>query len=142
MKMLWNRKKGRFVLEASVLVPMICILLVYLVYFTLYTHDCAVVTHGILESGVKGIYRDGRSDAVIKEQIQEDLSNKLEERLLWMKDAEVKVYVSPLQAEVQVSGRGGFLPVQIEIKAEEKLYRVRPCKVVRRSRWIKKSGEE
>ena len=50
MKRQWNRKKGRFVLEASILVPMICILLVYLVYFTLYTHDCAVVTHGILES--------------------------------------------------------------------------------------------
>ncbi len=57
MKRQWNRKKGRFVLEASMLVPIICILLVYLVYFTLYTHDCAVVTHGILESGVKGIYR-------------------------------------------------------------------------------------
>ena len=42
-------------LEASMLVPIICILLVYLVYFTLYTHDCAVVTHGILESGVKGL---------------------------------------------------------------------------------------
>ena len=142
MRMLCNRKKGRFVLEASVLVPMICILLVYLVYFTLYTHDCAVVTHGILESGVKGIYRDGRSDAVVKEQIQEDLSNKLEERLLWLEDAQVKVYVSPLQAEVQVSGRGRFLPVQIEIKTEEKLYRVRPCKAVRRSRWLKGSGEE
>ena len=81
MKRQWNRKKGRFVLEASILVPMICILLVYLVYFTLYTHDCTVVTHGILESGVKGIYRDGRSDGVIREQMQEDLSRKLSERL-------------------------------------------------------------
>ena len=32
MKRQWNRKKGRFVLEASILVPMICILLVYLVF--------------------------------------------------------------------------------------------------------------
>ena len=31
MKRRWNRKKGQFVLEASILVPMICILLVYLV---------------------------------------------------------------------------------------------------------------
>lgn len=142
MSALWNRKRGRFVLEASVLVPMICILLVYLVYFTLYTHDCAVVTHGILESGVKGIYRDGRTDAVIKEQIQEDLSRKMEERLLWMKDAQVKVSVSSFQTEVQVSGRGRFLPAQIEISAVEKLYRVRPCKVIRRSRWLIGSGEE
>ena len=131
-----------FVLEASILVPMICILLVYLVYFTLYTHDCAVVTHGILESGVKGIYRDGRSDEVIREQMQEDLSRKLSERLLWMEDAEVEVRVSPLQAEIKVSGKGRFLPARIEIKTVEKLYRVRPCKVIRRSRWMIKSGEE
>ena len=142
MKRQWNRKKGRFVLEASILVPMICILLVYLVYFTLYTHDCAVVTHGILESGVKGIYRDGRSDEVIREQMQEDLSRKLSGRLLWMEDAEVEVRVSPLQAEIKVSGKGRFLPAQIEIKTVEKLYRVRPCKVIRRSRWMIKSGEE
>ncbi len=95
MKRRWNRNS--FVLE--ILVPMICILLVYLVYFTLYTHDCAVVIHGILESGVKGIYRDGRSDEVIREQMQEDLSRKLSERLLWMEDAEVEVRVGPLQAE-------------------------------------------
>ncbi len=142
MKRQWNRKKGRFVLEASILVPMICILLVYLVYFTLYTHDCAVVTHGILESGVKGIYRDGRLDEVIREQMQEDLSRKLSERLLWMEDAEVEVRVSPLQAEIKVSGKGRFLPAQIEIKTVEKLYRVRPCKVIRRSRWMIRSGEE
>ena len=77
MKKLLGRKKGRYVLEAAVLMPGICILLVYLVYFTLYTHDCAVVTHGMLESGVKGIYRDARSDAARKEQIQEDLKDKL-----------------------------------------------------------------
>ena len=142
MKRQWNRKKGRFVLEASILVPMICILLVYLVYFTLYTHDCAVVTHGILESGVKGIYRDGRSDEVIREQMQEDLSRKLSGRLLWMEDAEVEARVGPLQAEVKVSGKGRFLPAQIEIKTVEKLYRVRPCKVIRRSRWMIRSGEE
>ena len=50
MKRRWNRKKGQFVLEASILVPMICILLVYLVYFTLYTHDCAVMAYWNPES--------------------------------------------------------------------------------------------
>ena len=100
------------------------------------------MTHGILESGVKGIYRDGRSDEVIREQMQEDLSRKLSERLLWMEDAEVEVRVSPLQAEIKVSGKGRFLPAQIEIKTVEKLYRVRPCKVIRRSRWMIRSGEE
>ena len=41
-------------LEASILVPMICILLVYLVYFTLYTHDCAVsYTHLTLPTMVR-----------------------------------------------------------------------------------------
>ena len=53
-----------------------------------------------------------------------------------MEDAEVEVRVSPLQAEIKVSGKGRFLPAQIEIKTVEKLYRVRPCKVIRRSRWM------
>ncbi len=38
--------------------------------------------------------------------MQEDLSRKLSERLLWMEDAEVEVRVSPLQAEIKVSGKG------------------------------------
>ena len=127
MKRQWNRKKGRFVLEASMLVPIICILLVYLVYFTLYTHDCAVVIHGILESGVKGIYRDGRSDEAIREQMQEDLSRKLSERLLWMEDAEVEARVGPLQAEVKVSGKGRFLPVQLLLANPHQLTRGQRC---------------
>ena len=57
-----------------------------------------------------------------------------------MEDAEVEVRVSPLQAEIMVSGKGRFLPAQIEIKIVEKLYRVRPCKVIRRSRWMIRSG--
>lgn len=142
MKKLLGRKKGRYVLEAAVLMPGICILLVYLVYFTLYTHDCAVVTHGMLESGVKGIYRDARSDAARKEQIQEDLKDKLEERLIWIEDAEVNVTADPVRVKIEVSGKGRFLPAQIQIKKEETLWRIAPCKVIRRSRWLRKTGEE
>ena len=95
-----------------------------------------------MESGVKAIYRDGRSDEAIREQMQEDLSRKLSERLLWMEDAEVEVRVGPLQAEVKVSGKGRFLPAQIAFKTVLYLYSLRTCKVIRRSRWMIRSGEE
>ena len=46
------KKKGRYVVEAAYLVPVICILLVYLVFFTLYAHDYAVCAHTALECGI------------------------------------------------------------------------------------------
>ena len=142
MKNRWNRKKGRFVLEAAVLVPGICILLVYLVYFTLYTHDCAVVEHGMLESGVKGIYREENSDQAIQDRIQNDLEQKLNERLLWINDAKVQVKVNPVRVTLKVSGNGNFLPTEVKVETQETLYRIAPCQIIRRSRWLRKSGEE
>ena len=78
------KQRGRFVLEAALLTPGICILLVYLVYFTLYAHDYAVLAHCALESGVKGIYWEGQSDQETEQEIREDLQWKLQERLLWV----------------------------------------------------------
>lgn len=131
------KKKGRFVLEAALLVPEICLLIVYLVYFTLYAHDYAVAVHGVLESGVKGIYRDGSSDSQVEEDIQQDLSRKLSERLLWIQKPEVEVQVSPVKVVVSLSGEGPFLPVE-GIYVKQELYRSCPSKTVRRSRWLKK----
>ncbi len=61
MKRQWNRKKGTVCagsvhagsdnLHSSGLSGL---------FYALPHMDCAVVTHGILESGVKGIYRDGK----------------------------------------------------------------------------------
>lgn len=67
------KKKGRFVLEAAALIPGVCILLVYLVYFTLYAHDYAVCSHAALEAGTKGIYREGDSGGEMEEKICRDL---------------------------------------------------------------------
>lgn len=130
------KKKGRFVLEASVLVPGISLLLVYLCFFTLYTHDCAVCVHTALQSGVKGIYRDGQSSRQIEENIRKDLREKLGERLLWIREPEIEVQVNPVQAKIRISGSGGFWPRE-QIETEQKLYRVKASESVRRSRWLR-----
>jgi len=80
----WSRKKGRFVLEAAYLVPMVCLLMVYLVRFTLYAHDCAVCAHTMMEAGMKGIYREEKTSGEMEDLIRQDLQKKLKERLLWM----------------------------------------------------------
>ena len=77
-KMKRYKKKGRFVLEAAALIPGVCILLVYLVYFTLYAHDYAVCSHAALEAGTKGIYREGDSGGEMEEKICRDLQKKTE----------------------------------------------------------------
>lgn len=131
------KQRGRFVLEAALLVPGICILFVYLAYFTLYAHDCAVLTHGALESGVKGIYRENRPDGQTLQRIREDLLQKLPERLLWLREPDIEVQVNPVKVSVCLSGRGPFLSVG-EIRVRQDLYRVNPCEIVRRSRWLQK----
>ncbi len=131
-----RKAAGRFVLEAAFLTPGITLLLVYLVYFTLYAHDCAVLTHGALESGVKGLYAQELTDAQIEQKIQSDLQQKLPERLLWIEDVQVEVDVSPLRAVIRLSGEGPFLSVG-QIEAERTLYRIDPCGIIRRSRWLR-----
>lgn len=131
------KRKGKFVLEAALLVPGICILLVYLVYFTLYAHDYAVFAHGALESGVKGIYREGISDSQAEQKIREDLQQKLPKRLLWVRNPEIEVQVSPVRAVISLSGDGPFLSVG-RIQLQQTLYRIVPVEFVRRSRWLRK----
>lgn len=130
-----QKKKGRFVLEAAVLVPWICILLVYLVYFTLYAHDCAVCMHTALEAGAKGIYREEKTSQAMEQIICQDLEEKLPARLLWVRDPQIQVKVTAVKAVIEIKGQGAFLQgCQVEISQD--LYRVRPCTTIRRSRWL------
>lgn len=129
------RKKGRYVVEAAYLVPWICLLLVYLVFFTLYAHDYAVCVHTALECGIQGSYRDGRSDRQIKEDLEQALLEKLPQRLLWLEKKAVEVKVDPVRICIEVSGSGSFLPVD-GIHIKQTIYRIQPCSTVRRSRWL------
>lgn len=130
------KKKGRYVLEAAFLVPGICILLVHLVFFTLYAHDCAVCVHTALESGIKGCYQDGRTDGQLKETLEKDMSEKLAERLLWLEERNVEVRVNPVRITLRITGTGSFLPVS-GLEIERTIYRIQPCKTIRRSRWMR-----
>ncbi len=135
MEMKQYKRKGRFVLEAAILVPGICLILVALVYFTLYAHDYAVCTHAALESGTKGIYREGDSNAEMEQKICQDLKEKLHHRLLWVKQPEIQVQVNPIQAEIQITGQGDFL-TGCSVKVTRKISRIRPCTIIRKSRWL------
>lgn len=129
------KKKGRFVLEAAVLVPGICLIMVHLVYFTLYAHDYTVCSHAALEAGTKGIYREGDSSEETEEKICRDLQEKLKYRLLWVKEPEIQVQVNPVQAVIQIAGQGDFL-TGCSVKVERKINRIRPCTVIRKRRWL------
>lgn len=131
------KQKGRFVVEAAVLVPFLSLMLVYMIHFTLYVHDYTVCAHTLLESGVKGIYTDGRGNQQRKSDVEEDLKKKLNERLLWIKHKEINVQVNPAWIQIQIDGTGTFLSVK-EIETEQKIYRIHPCETIRRSRWIGK----
>lgn len=129
------KRRGRFVLEATLLTPMICMLLVYLVFFTLYAHDYAVCAHTALEAGVQGLYQDGRNDLRIASDVEAAALQKLGERLLWLKETEVNVEINPAKLVIQIDGTGSFLPVE-GIKVIQELYRIQPCESIRRSRWL------
>ena len=129
------KRKGRYIVEAACLVPGICMLLVYLVFFTLYAHDYAVCIHTVLETGMKGCYPDGRTDRQVREEVEQELSQKLSGRLLWLQDKTVEVKVDPVRVRIRVSGTGSFIPVN-GIEVQQTIYKVQPCETVRRSRWL------
>ena len=141
-KMKRYKKKGRFVLEAAALIPGVCILLVYLVYFTLYAHDCAVCAHTMMEAGMKGIYREEKTSGEMEDLIRQELQKKLKERLLWMEAPDITVDVNPVRARIRVSGTGPFLR-KIRIETERTLYRISPCPALRMKLFLtrKKNGE-
>lgn len=130
------KRRGTFVVEASYLVPFICLLLVYVVFFTLYAHDYAVCAHTALEVGAKGLYWDGRSDRQMEEDVKENAEHKLKERLLWMQQADVEVSVDPVQINIRIRGSGNFLSVD-GIKVQRKIRRIQPCEMLRRSKWMR-----
>ena len=123
-------------MEAALLVPGICLLLVYTVFFTLYVHDYAVCAHAALESGIKGVYRDGAGASQKEQNIEADLEQKLSQRLLWMKEKQVEVQVSPVRVRSRISGGGYYFPKE-RIEVERTIYRTAPCETIRRSRWLK-----
>ena len=135
------KRKGRYVLEAALLVPGVCILLVYVVFFTLYAHDCAVCVHTVLEAGIEGCYQDVRSGEKIRADVEQEIRKKLSERLLWLRDETVEVSVNPVRLQIRMEGVGSFLPVD-GIEVRQAVYRVRPCEVIRRSRWLRADGGE
>lgn len=135
------KKKGRFVLEASLLVPGFCLLFVCLVFFTLYVHDYTVCSHMMLQTGIKGIYPSGRTDSQAEEEVERDLTQKLSGYLLWLREEEITVQADPASLTISLSGAGSAFPAE-QIRVRQKLYRIRPCEIIRRSRWIKDRKEE
>lgn len=135
------KKKGRFVLEASLLVPGFCLLFVCLVFFTLYVHDYTVCFHMMLQTGIKGIYPVCRTDNQTEEEVKKDLTQKLSGYLLWLQEEEITVRADPVSLTVSLSGKGKAFPAE-QINIQQKLYRIKPCEIIRRSRWLKDRGEE
>lgn len=133
--------KGRYVLEAAVIVPIIGILLVYLVLFTFYTHDYAVATQVALEAGIKGLYPDGSTDSQKKEKIEQDLIRKLSACFLWVQEDKITVELNPVRLKIDISGKGDFLPVD-GLRLRREVYRIQPCRTIRRCRWMEdKDGD-
>ncbi len=135
------KRKGRYVLEAAIIVPIICILLVYLVLFTFYAHDYAVATQVALEAGIKGLYPDGSTDSQKKEEIEKDLATKLSACFLWVQEDAITVELNPVRLKIDIAGRGDFLPVD-GLRLRREVYRIQPCKTIRRCRWMEeKDGD-
>ena len=73
--------------------------------------------------------------------MEQEIRKKLSERLLWLQDETVEVSVNPVRLQIRMEGVGSFLPVD-GIEVRQAVYRVRPCEVIRRSRWLRADGGE
>ena len=60
--------------------------------------------------GIKGVYRDGAGASQKEQNIEADLEQKLSQRLLWMKEKQVEVQVSPVRVRIRISGGGSYFP--------------------------------
>ncbi len=64
-----------------------------------------------------------------------DLKRKLGERLLLFRESEVQAEAGPVRMRLKLTGTGAFFPER-DLNVEQILYRISPCEVLRRSRWM------
>lgn len=130
------KRRGRFVVEAAFLMPGLCVLLCFWVFFTLYAHDYAICAQTALECGTKGLYEDGSGNAQIEERIRQDLKQKLAERVLWATRIHEEVTVDKLRINVVITAEGNGWPART-IEIRQTFLRVCPDNLIRVPKWLK-----
>ena len=76
------------------------------------------------------------TDEQLEQNIMRDLQQKCSERVLWIQNPDIEVQANPVSVSIRVSGGGAFLQVG-DMQIQKKLYRVKPCELIRRSRWLR-----
>lgn len=130
------KRRGRFVVEAALLVPGLCMLLCCLVFFALYSHDYTMCAQTALECGTKGLYEDGSGNSQIESRIRQDLQQKLKERVLWASQVSEEVTVNAAQIQVVVTAKGNVWPMDT-IEIRQTFLRVYPDRMIRAAKWLK-----
>lgn len=123
-----NYVSGSSVIEMSYIIPMFLIIFVVIIHTVFYYHDKLIMTGAACETAILGAQIE-RSIG-IECNLEEFFKERLEGKLIYMTDPELKVLKTDKIVEATASVEVGFMKIAIHEKADI----VHPEK---RIRWMK-----
>lgn len=120
------RFKGYLSIEASLIMPMIILLFVFIIYFTCYLYNLCLIKQIAYVAALRGSQILNGSDAQIKEYVEEELEELLEKPLVYVSELEKSVNVSSNKVRVELSGKMNiaFYQMQFVKKNQWEIYGV------------------
>ena len=119
-------QKGSFTIEATILIPMVLLLVATSITILFYWHDRTVLKGVVYETAVLGA--EGKEEETLEQYAKELIKGKL----LWF--SRVTVEVEKEKRYIKVKARGSHR--QMEIKAQTTMAITSPEKTIRRKDYI------
>ncbi|MBR5578785.1 MAG: hypothetical protein IKW28_07315 [Lachnospiraceae bacterium] len=97
--------KGAFSVEASLLFPIIVLVIWFLVIMALYFYNMCAMYRISSAASIQGVNKKRESAEQIEEQAKEQLQEMTEKELLMMKEVAYKVKVDEKEMQVDLTGK-------------------------------------
>ena len=135
-KMFFKRLKGYFTVEASMIVPLVIVLIAFILYLTFYLYDRCIVTQDAYILAFRGTLCCGEDSTEIEQLVRSQSVGQYGSKYIGTNPLESRIRVDSKKVEVEVTGRmtavnGGFF-------AKKEAERICPVECIRKVRLAQK----
>lgn len=106
--------KGSMTIEASLIVPMILIILMELITLFFFYHDKNIMNGAAYETAVVGSSKMREKNSVTEEKLQDYCAERLRRKCILLTSPQIKVKIEESEIVVNITARKGEKAVNIE----------------------------
>lgn len=132
------RKKGSFTMEAALLIPVIFMVVVMIMHLSFFLYNREAATVIVSEAALMGVQMENEGRNEIKEKITAFAEEEMAQKLIFVRDTNLKVNVTLTKVEVSVDFIQKTPFREMCCQAERKLSRLNPASFLWRKESLKK----